>query len=450
MNRTYSILIGIALAITGTFAAMPQQAEAAERQPNVRTERTPAMREFVFKRLSRARDLAEEGQVDKAISSLDDLRAQGSTNFYETAMMWNLYAYLYYTQEDYGKAIEAYRNVVNTDGIPQSLYTNTLYSLAQLHIAQGDFQAALQPLQQWFDATAEPGSRAWVFLSQVHLQLGNLDKASNAIRTALDLAQQQGMTPDEQWLLLARAIHYQQRDYERLRDVLASLALSYPKREYWVQLGAVFGELGDEKRQIAALEAAYEQGLFEKEGDYVSLAQLLLSNEVPFKAARILEEGIEKDVVEQDAGNLRLLADAYTMAKEYEDAIATLNAAAKLADDGELYLRLAQVELDRTSWEAAATAAERALEKGGIERPDVAHIIRGLAAFNLKNFDTASQAFNAAKKYDDSADTAQQWLDYVERERNRQKQLEAMLEQQPTSKRSSELTRSADELTIGS
>ena len=451
MNRTGSIFIGIALVLAGTFVMVPQQVEAAERQPNVRTERTPAMREFVFKRLSHARDLVEEGQVGKAISSLDDLRAQGSTNFYETAMIWNLYAYLYYSQENYPKAIEAYRNVINTDGIPQSLYTNTLYSLAQLHIAEGDFEAALQPLQKWFDATEEPGARAWVFLAQVHLQIGNLDKASSAIRSALDLAQRQGVTPDEQWLLLARAIHYQQRDYERLRDVLASLALSWPKREYWIQLGAVFGELGDEKRQIAALEAAYEQGVFEKQSDYVSLAQLLLSNEVPFKAARILEEGIEKGIVAEDASNLRLLADAYTMAREYEEAIETLNAAAGISEDGELYLRLAQVQMDRTDWKAAAKAADRALEKGGLARPDVAHIILGLSAFNLKQYERAVESFSAAKEFDGSRDTAQQWLDHVERERNRRKQLDAMLQESPKgSARTEELNRTVNSLAIGS
>lgn len=451
MKKTSSIFIGIALCIVGVASMAPRDANAAERQPNVRTERTPAMREFVFKRLSRARDLAEKGEIEQAIKLLDDMRGQGRTNSYETAMLWNLYAYLYYSQENYGKAIEAYRNVVNTDGIPQSLHTSTLYSLAQLHIAQGDYDKALVPLQQWFEATEKPGARAWVFLSQVHLQVGNLDKASSAIRAALDQAHKQAETPEEQWLQLARAIYYQQRNFERLRDVLASLALSYPKREYWIQLGAVFAELGQEKRQIASLEAAYEQGWFEKESDYVSLAQLLLGNEVPFKAARILEEGIEKKLVERNTGNLRLLADAYTMAREYKEAVDTLNVAAANADDGELYLRLAQVQLDRTNWEAAASAAVAALQKGGLDRPDVAHIIRGLAAFNLRNYDTAIAAFRRAGKFEASRETAQQWLEHVEREQSRQRQLEAMLERQPqSSQRGDELARTANELTIGS
>lgn len=429
--------------------------EAAERQPNMRTERTPAMREFVYKRFSRVRELADKNELAQAIASLDELRKQGSTTPYETAMMWNLYAYLHYSNDDYASATRAYEKVIAQEGIPQSLFMNTLYSLAQLQIAEGNYQAALQPLQQWFDATEEPGSRAWVFLAQVQLQLDNLDAAGRAIRTALDKASAQGVAPEEQWYLLARAIHYQQQDYERLRDVLASLALTYPKREYWVQLAAVFGELGEEKRQIATLESAYEQGFFEKESDYVTLAQLLLGNEVPYKAARIIENGLEKNIVKRDASNLRLLADAWTMAKELDAAVVALNEAAPLADDGELYLRLSQVELDRTRWQEASTAAGRALAKGGLGRPYVAHIIRGLAAFNQKQYDASREAFGNAASFEEGRETAGQWLQYVEREQDRQRQLEAMLDRQSgdssdQSGNASELTRLANELTIGS
>lgn len=449
----HGLLLFLGLALLPTVMSI-SLVEAAQRQPNMRTERTPAMREFVYKRFSHVRELADQGELAQAISSLDELRKQGSTTSYEAAMMWNLYAYLHYTGDDYASAIQAYEKVIAQENIPQSLHASTLYSLAQLQIAEGNYQAALNPLQQWFDVTEEPGPRAWVFLAQVQLQLDDLEAAGHAIRTALDKASLQGVAPEEQWYLLARAIHYQQQDYERLRDVLASLALTYPKREYWVQLAAVFGELGEEKRQIAALESAHEQGFFEKENDYVTLAQLLLGNDVPFKAARIIENGLEKDIVKRDASNLRLLADAWTMARELDAAVVVLNEAAPMADNGELYLRLSQVELDRTRWQEASLAANKALAKGGLGRPYLAHIIRGLAAFNRKQYGAAREAFGDAATFEEGRETARQWLQYVEREQDRQQRLEAMTDQSRTSSGESgnatELTRLADELTIGS
>ncbi len=71
----------------------------------------------------------------------------------------------------------------------------------------------------------------------------------------------------------------------------------YPKKDYWVQLSAMYGELKDQQQQLAAMETAYVQDMLTEEKELVNLAYLFLANEVPYKAAKVLDQGIDEGVM---------------------------------------------------------------------------------------------------------------------------------------------------------
>lgn len=425
MNKLLTCFL-IFFGLTAAAVSIPSVAgtDNETRRP-VRTERTAAMRQPVYAKLSKVRELADKKEFAAASEALKSLQQQKGLNGYEAGMTWNLAAYLAYTQGDYAGAIEAYREVLAQEGIPQSLETQTLYSMAQMYFVTEQYEQALQPLNEWFAVNDEPGPSAWIMLAQAHYQLQDYAAARKAVDQAINTAQSQQREVNESWYLLARAIHYSNKDYPRLLGVLKHLAAAYPKREYWVQLAAVYGELGNSNRQLAVLETAYEQDLLSKESDLLSLAQLLLANDVPYKAGEILARGMTNNLIEKDTRNLRLLADAWLMAKEYDKGVAVLQQAAASSDDGELHLRLAHTWLEMTQYENAAESARTALQKGGLDKPGNAHVVAGLAAFQLKQFDTAIAEFRKARDFEESAKLAEQWLPYIEKERNRRAELAA-------------------------
>lgn len=51
----------------------------------------------------------------------------------------------------------------------------------------------------------------------------------------------------------------------------------YNKPEYWVQLAGVYGQLGEEAKQLAMLEAAYQQGFLVKGTDLLNWHKLISS-----------------------------------------------------------------------------------------------------------------------------------------------------------------------------
>ncbi|EDY86527.1 tetratricopeptide TPR_2, putative [gamma proteobacterium HTCC5015] len=411
------------LAVPTAMSVVGSEVQAAEQKSRIR--RTPTLRPNIFKMLDQARESADAQQYGDATAKLDKL-SKIRRNSYEKAMTWNMYAYVHFNQENYSEAAKAYENVLKEDRIPVSLEENTLYSLAKLYLIQEQYQKALTPLNKWFDLAEKPGAEAHILRAQIFYQLEQFNKALPEIRTAGQIARSKGKKMRENWLLLERAIYYQNKDYNGLERSLKDLLALYPKASYWVQLAAVYNQLGDETKELAAMEAAYEQDYLEKEQHYISLTQMMLANEVPFKAAGVLQQGIDQNIVEANERNLSLLADSWMMAKEYDKAIAALKLAAKESETGDNHFKLAQLFVERREWQQASVHVDAALKQGGLRQTSSAYVLKGMIEFNLEDFSQARQAFKKAKKDEQTAKAAQQWLKHIEAEEQRRAYLQSV------------------------
>ncbi|NGP54211.1 tetratricopeptide repeat protein [Thioalkalivibrio sp. XN8] len=413
-----ALLLAAGAAGAGGMALWPEAAAAQAQQ----TRKTPAMRESVFRELSQAQSVADTGDIAEALRLLDRVKQRDDLNSYELAQLYNFYAFIYYSQEQYAKSIEAYRNLLSQPDLPEALEVSTLYGIAQLSLVTEDYAGAVGYLERWFRLVPDPGPDAYVLLSQAYYQQGQVEKALVPIENAMRLAREQGTAAKENWLLLARALNFELERYGQVVDVLEQLLTDYPRQEYWVQLAAMYGETGREREQLVAYEIAYEQGYLDKDRELVLLAQLYLQQDVPYKAARVLEDGMAKGAVERSARNLRLLSQAWTLAMNNEEAIAALQEAASLSGDPELYLRLAQQYAGLSRWEDALGAARTALDRGIDDRAD-AHLMVGMALYNVGRLDEAVGNFRQAAADERLAVTARQWIDYIGKEKERREQI---------------------------
>ena len=146
-------------------------AVAAEDKPKDtrETRRTPALRNKVYEKLAEAQVAAEAKDLAGAQKVLDGMIAAGgkkALNSYELANVYNLYAFIYYSREDYRNALKAYENVVSQPDIPLAMEINTRYTIAQLYFVQEDWKRGVDALLKWFDMTETPNASAYVLLSQ--------------------------------------------------------------------------------------------------------------------------------------------------------------------------------------------------------------------------------------------------------------------------------------------
>ena len=159
-----------------------------------------------------------------------------------------------------------------------------------------------------------------------------------------------------------------------------------------------------------------------KDSEFVTMAQLYLQAEVPYKAATLLQGKMDAGVVPKNEKNYRLLSQAWMLSMEDEKAIPALEAAAKLSTNGELDQRLANAFLNIGKYSDCVTSANTAVRKGGLKNPDNIQISMGMCLYNLRRYADAKTAFRNAAKVPRSQRTANQWIKVIdaEVERNRQ------------------------------
>ncbi len=418
-----SLMVGL---VTAPVLLMPvnvwAEEEAASASPRVR--RTQTLRPVIYEKLEKAREQMDGGDAEQALQTLNKL-SERKRNSYETAMTHNMFAYVYSTTEQFGKATAEYEAILGINNVPDSLVQTTRFTLAQLYMMQEKFDESLSTLNSWMEsADAEKvGADAYLLRAQVQYQRKAYESSLDDVKTAIAKRADDGKVAPENWYLLQRATLFQLKDFNGLEKNLEALVANYPKAEYWVQLAAVFNENGKPEQELAALETAYDQKLLTKERELINFAQALLGMEIPFKAGQVLEKGMQDGVVEESTRNLSLLGDAWMIAKEYDKAIVAMTKAAQESGKGSDYFKLAQIYTQRQEWNNALDFAQKSIDSGDLKAPYQALIIKGLAQFNLDKLESAAATFFQAGRYPEAEKTAHQWQEFIEGEQARREYL---------------------------
>ncbi len=197
----------------------------------------------------------------------------------------------------------------------------------------------------------------------------------------------------ENWWLLLRAAYFELEEMDKVKEILERLVVEWSKKEYWTQLSAFYGQDKQEKEQMAAYQTAYHEGFLEKSSEFVQMAQLYLSVEAPYEAAKLLQKAMDEDKVDKEVKNYKILAQAWFLSGYDEPAIVALREAAKLSDDGELDIRLARSLNNIADYEGCANSAKTAIKKGDLKRLDESYITLGMCQFEIADFEGAKDAF---------------------------------------------------------
>jgi tetratricopeptide (TPR) repeat protein len=420
----------VAVGGSAIFGSLAFAQDAKEKEE---TRVTPAMSEAMFKKFGKVQELGnpeEEGvepNLQEALKELNSIRDScEDCNKYELAIMYNYYGWLYYALEQPQKAIDAYIDLLaQSPEIPLGLELGTMYKVAQLNYAEDNYPEALKWLNDWMELSENIGAEAYVMRAQIHYQMGNNDKALADINTGVSMEEARGNVPKEGWYNLQRALYLDKEDYKTGIVILEKMIVHYPKVQYWRQLSQLYGAVGREDDQLYVLDTLYVSGLLENGTDVKNLALLLLGQQVPYKAAKILRKGIDSELIEADSKNLEILANALRMAQDVKESIPVMAQAADKSEDGDLYSQLAAIYLDAEQNQKAVDAAEAALERGDVRRPGNLYLVKGMAHLNLEEYNASIKAFKEAAKIKETGvkEIAEKWLQHVMREQDRALQL---------------------------
>jgi tetratricopeptide (TPR) repeat protein len=409
--------------LCGMFLAAGVVHAQDDQPPEQQTKEAQAVSKEVYDDIQKAQEAVDAENYQGALRILQSLQRQELTD-YERANVLNYVGFVHYNVENVTEAIRAYEQLIAIPELEPQMLKQTVYTLAQLNMMEENYQKSLNYLDQWFTLEANPGPQPYILYAQNLYQVDRFDDMIDPILTAMEIARQRDVPIKEDWYVLLNFAHFQQENYAEVKNINKILLQNWPKKRYWFQLAGAYTELGEERNLIAAYDAAHTQGLLSTEPELVTMAQLYMQYEVPYKAAKLLEEEIESGRVEGDAANYRLLSQAWQLAMDDEKAIPALQEAARLDEDGELYLRLANAYLNQGDYDECASAARQGLRVGGIDTPANAQITLGMCLYNLKQYQNAIEAFRAAARTERTRRMARQWIDVIEADIERDRQIE--------------------------
>ena len=423
MTRGVSAKLCLAL-LAGllAFGTASAQSGEASKDDDTKTKQAQAVSKEVYEKIQKAREAVDAKDYRGALDMLNRLYNPDKLTEYEQANVLNYIGFVYYNMDNIQQATATFEKMLRIPSLEAQMAKQTTLTLAQLYTMTENYTKALQTLDRWFTLESNPGPEQFILRAQILYNLNRYKDMISPIETAMKVARERDKPVKEDWWNLLNFAYFQQENYVKVRDIQKTLLQSWPKARYWKSLAGAYTELGEDEKLIYAYDAAHTQGMLDKPTEFVTMAQLYLQAEVPYKAATLMQEKMDAGVVPKNEKNYRLLSQAWTLAQEDDKAIPALKAAAQLADDGELDARLANSYLNISEYGDCVTAANTALRKGGLRSPDNIQITLGMCLYNLRRYSDARDAFTAAGKVPRSQRTARQWIAVIdaELERNRQ------------------------------
>jgi tetratricopeptide (TPR) repeat protein len=353
----------------------------------------------------------EEGKAEEGLALLDRLNPK-RLNRLELAYVYRLRATLSYEAGNYDEAIEYFEKTLGQEALPLDAENQIRFSIAQIQASLEHWKESIAALKRWFRYVEDPDPLAYYLMGIAYYRLEDLDAAVANTRKAVDLAPE----PREGWLQLLSALYIEKEDYKSATPILEDLLIRFPKKQYWVQLSLIYGARNDYRVSLAVQQVAYLQGLLTEDKELRRLARSYLYNDLPYPAAKVLEKGLADGAIEPDAESYELLANSWIAAREYDRSLAPLQKAAQLSDNGNLYVRLGQVHLQREEWSQAAEQLQKAVAKGGLDNPGNAQLLLGIAYYNDKRVGQARSSFARAREYASTREKAETWLTHIDNE----------------------------------
>lgn len=421
-TRIALVVLAVFLAISSVSAQTSKKEERAKRDKQ-QTKQAQAVSKAVYDRITKAQEHVDEKNYNAALKILNNMMKGGKLTEYERQNVLNYLGFVYYNTDDITAALNAYGQMIQIPSIEPQILKGTVYTMAQLNTMEEKYNEAIKLLDRYFVLELNPASDPYILYAQNLYQVDKFAAMIKPIESAMDVAKKRNKAVKEDWYTLLNFAYFQQEDYEMVRDIQKILLMTWPKKRYWFSLAGAYTELGEDENLIYAYDAAHTQKLLKKESELVTMAQLYMQAEVPYKAAKLLDSEMATGRVGKTAKNYRLLSQAWTLAQEDKAAIPALQEAAKLSGEGELNLRLGNAYLNLGQYNECVSSVRAGLRKGGIKSLDNAQISLGMCLYNLQKYQDSIEAFGEAGKTRRSARIARQWINVINSDIERDRQI---------------------------
>ena len=341
--------------------------------------------------------IEEVGEKDlpAAQKILDNLLARyRRLNGNEMAQVHRNYAWLAQEMDDMQLAIEHLTKLLEyREEIAYVLEESTLNNLSRLYFTLEDYESALDYVRQYMDLSISEGVNDYVYVSQIYMALEDYENAKVWIKLAISTAEEEMRPVKEYWYQILLAAVNVLEEWDEVLEVNKTCVVKWPKKNYWMGMAQAYMELGQDNNALYSLECAHTAGLLDDSRSFTNYASMLALAGAPIRAARVLEEAFQNEIVKQDFKMLKWLGQYYQISYEHDLAIKNYVRAAEDAEDGEMWARIAQLYNQTGQFKECIEAVDTALDLGVEKRVNRLWLTKGSCQFSAENYEAARATF---------------------------------------------------------
>lgn len=325
------------------------------------------------RRLNQLNEAMGEDDYDTVLEIATDILSEPRANDYDKAYAANMAGHASFNKDDIAAAKKYIAQAIEYDALDNTNHFQSILMLAQLHAQDEESDQALALLDRYFSESGSREPSELILRGQILYQAERYEEAIPALREAIEASDE----PQLSWtqtLLAAYAETGREAEAVALAEQIA--ANSPDDKRSQVNLAGLYLQANQDAKAIEVLERLRAAGQLTEDREYRNLMAMHLNTDGGEAAAiEVINEGLEKGVLEPNHQTYLALAQAYYFSDQVASAIEAYRKAAPLADDGETWLNLARVLYGEGREAEAAEAARQALSKGVRNEQDARRII---------------------------------------------------------------------------
>lgn len=373
----------------------------------------PALRSDMVQSLERMQSRLEGGDpaalAEDARAAAARLKGGNAADHWARALFLQIAANAEIRRDNFAAAADLLAQARGVEGIEPEYRGRWLHQEARLRLRDGQTARGVELLGQWLErrgATAV-GDDRWLMVQGL-AQLERWDAAAEWV----DRARRGDDNTQSQRLALAASVYQRAgRDAAALESLDALIAAADDvSADTWRRAAGLAQRLDKPGRAAAVWEAGWRSGALQGETALRRLIQLHIAGGTPARGAERLEQALAAGRLADTLANRRLLAQAWSAARNRDAALMAWRAVGERSQAAEDWRQLGELAYAWGRWETASEALRRARQAGEASPSD--WLLEGVAALELGDREAARAAFEAARQA--GSGQADAWLNSLE------------------------------------
>lgn len=362
-------------------------------------------------------DTFNSDEFEKAISAADGILANPKATSLDRARAAQIAAYSWNSTDAdnaYAEAIRYLKLAIAADALPNNDHFELIYVLAQLQLAEEQYDDALVTADRFLAETRSERALVHALRGNSLYRLDRFPEAAEAFKKAIAA----DPNADKGWVQLLMASYFEMDQPAEAAKLAEELVAKNPDdKPTLLNLASIYLQADQPEKAGEVFDRLRARGMLTESKDYETAYKLLANIDGREKdAIALINEGLGNGILNQSYEVYNYLGQAYYFSEQVEPAIAAWSKAAPLAKDGETYLNLAKVQVMEGHYAAAKASAQQALAKG-VKKPGDAWMAVARAEFgdDGKNRAAVIAAYREAAKYPETKAQAEKAIAQMSR-----------------------------------